>query len=69
MTKSTFVLNHRAYPFREGMTVHSVMVENNFDFVGIIVKINGMLIEEEVWKYAAITAGDNVEIIHIFGGG
>ncbi|MDR2570837.1 MAG: sulfur carrier protein ThiS [Oscillospiraceae bacterium] len=69
MTKSTIMLNHRSYPFREGMTIGSVMAENNFDFAGIIVRINGLLIEEEVWQYAAITAGDNVEIIHIFGGG
>jgi len=45
------------------------MAENNFDFSHIIVKINGAVIEEERWQTAAITAGDDVEIIHVFGGG
>jgi len=62
-------LNHRPYPYQKGATVGSLMVENNFDFSTIVVKINGVIIEEEAWTTAAITAGDNVEIIHIFGGG
>jgi len=45
------------------------MAENNFDFAAIIVKINGVVIEEDKWMTAAVNAGDNVEIIHIFGGG
>jgi len=62
-------LNNRPYPFKDGMTVASLMVENNYDFPSIIVKINGELINEECWSSAAVNAGDNVEIIHIFGGG
>jgi len=45
------------------------MAENNFNFSHIIVKINGAVIEEDLWPVSAIAAGDNVEIIHIFGGG
>ena len=68
--KDSFIqLNHRQYPYKEGMTISSLMAENNFDFPSIIVKINGTLIDEEAWKKTEITAGDNVEIIHIFGGG
>ena len=65
----TIELNHRPYPFREGSTVSSLMVENNFCFSHIIVKINGAVVEEDLWPVAAIAAGDNVEIIHVFGGG
>ena len=62
-------LNNRPYPFKDGSTISSLMMENNFDFPSIIVKINGALIEEDLWSKAKISAGDNVEIIHIFGGG
>ncbi|MCL2152003.1 MAG: sulfur carrier protein ThiS [Oscillospiraceae bacterium] len=62
-------LNHREYPYREGATVSSLMVENNFNFAHIIVRINGVVIEEDLWPNTAIDAGDNVEMIHVFGGG
>jgi len=62
-------LNNRPYPYKDGATIGSLMVENNFDFAAIIVKINGEIIEEEDWSSAAVSAGDNVEIIHLFGGG
>ena len=69
MPEPTIELNHRPYPFREGSTVSSLMAENNFDFSHIIVKINGAVIEEDLWPGKTIAAGDKVEIIHIFGGG
>ena len=69
MQEPTIQLNHRPYPFREGATVRTLMAENNFDFSHIIVKINGAVIEEDSWNEAKIAAGDNVEMIHIFGGG
>jgi len=69
MFEPTILLNKRPYPWREGATVGSVMAENNYTFNAIIVKINGQVIEEDVWSTTAIAAGDNVEVIHIFGGG
>ena len=69
MNNAKIKLNNRPYPFKEGATIASLMSENNFDFPSIIVKINGELIDCESWSTAAVAAGDNVEIIHIFGGG
>jgi len=65
----TIRLNHRKYPYHEGMTVKTLMSENNFDFTYMIVKINKKVIEEDAWESTSIDAGDKVEIIHIFGGG
>ena len=62
-------LNNRPYPYKDGVTIGSLMAENNFDFPAIIVKINGDIIDEEAWSTATVNAGDNVEILHIFGGG
>ena len=67
--KPFITLNHRLYPYREGMTISSLMEENNFEYSYIIVKINGARIGEEAWPTAAVAAGDQVEMIHIFGGG
>ena len=69
MSEQTIQLNNRPYPYKEGATIGSLMKENNFDFSTIIVKINGVVIEEEAWQIAAVSAGDNVEILHLFGGG
>jgi len=69
MNKQTIKLNNRPYPFTDGATIESLMEENNFDFPSIIVKINGDLIDENKWQTAKVSAGDNVEILHIFGGG
>ena len=69
MDNSFIQLNNRPYPFKDGMTIASLMAENNFDFPSIIVKINKELINDNEWSSATVNAGDNVEIIHIFGGG
>ena len=69
MNEQTIQLNNRPYPYKDGATIGSLMVENNFDFAAIIVKINSEIIEEDDWATAAVSAGDNVEIIHLFGGG
>ena len=67
--KSMIKLNNRPYPYKNGATIGTLMAENSFDFPSIIVKINGELIDETNWSTAAVNAGDNVEIIHVFGGG
>ena len=69
MSKLFIQLNNRPYPYTDGATIGSLMTENNFDFAAIIVKINGAIIEEDNWLTAAVNANDNVEIIHLFGGG
>jgi thiamine biosynthesis protein ThiS len=69
MTELTIQLNNRPYPWRDGATIGSIMAENNYDFCGIIVKINEALIEEDAWTHSIVSAGDKVEIIHVFGGG
>ena len=69
MNELSIQLNNRPYPHKAGMTIASLMAENNFDFPSIIVKINEELIDEEDWATAVVSEGDNVEIIHLFGGG
>jgi len=65
----TIELNHLPYPYKEAMTITTLMKEKNFNFSHIIVKINGAVIEEGEWPRTAIKAEDKVEMIHVFGGG
>ena len=65
----TIELNQRKHPYREGATVSTLMTENNFEHSSIVVKVNSELIEREAWPKTGLTAGDKVEIIHLFGGG
>jgi len=69
MNNQNIQLNNRPYPYKNGMTISSLMAENNFDFPSIIVKINDELIDEKHWQTTPVSNGDNVEIIHLFGGG
>ena len=68
--KRSIELNHRKHPYRDGMTISSLMAEKNYDHNYInIVKVNGAVIEEGAWDGTAVSAGDKVEMIHLFGGG
>ena len=62
-------VNNTEYPFREGMTVKTLMDEKNFVFHRIIVKVNGRLIEDTGYADTVLSDGDTVEAIHIFAGG
>ncbi len=62
-------LNNRPYPYEGGMTVASLMSDNNFVFHDIIIKVNGRLIRDEERETTSISDGDQVQMIHVFGGG
>ena len=62
-------VNHSDYPFREGMTIKTLMEEKGFIFHRIIVKLNGKVVEAANYTETSLKDGDNVEAIHIFAGG
>jgi len=62
-------VNNTEYPFREGMTIKTLMDEKDFVFHRIIVKVNGKLVEDSCYADTTLSDGDNVEAIHIFAGG
>lgn len=63
------MLNNQPYPFRAGLTVRSLMDEKGFVFQDIVVKINDKVIRDEDWSRTPIADGDDVKMLHIFGGG
>jgi len=63
------MINNSEHPFREGMTIKTMMEEKGFVFHRIIVKVNGQLIEDADYGNTVLCDGDDVQAIHVFGGG
>ena len=64
------ILNHREYKgFREGLTVQDVIDENQFTWPKLVVKQNGKVIWPEEYKTTKLNSGDDLEVIHLLGGG
>ena len=63
-------LNHRQYPgWREGITVQDVITENSFTWPKLVVKVNGKVIWPEEYEQAVLQETDDLEVIHLLGGG
>ena len=63
------MINNSEHPFREGITIKTVMEEKGFVFHRIIVKLNGRVIEDADYGSTLLSDGDDVRAIHVFGGG
>jgi sulfur carrier protein len=62
-------VNNTEHPFKPGMTIRSIMEEKNYNFPTLVVKINGRVIEDADFDVAEVNDGDDVMVMHIFGGG
>ncbi len=62
-------LNNRDFPWKEGMTVESVMQAKSFTYSRIIVKVNGQHVNQEDYSSTVINDGDEVQMIHLLAGG
>jgi thiamine biosynthesis protein ThiS len=62
-------VNYSDHPFRDGMTIKSLLDEKGFVFHRIIVKLNGKVVEDADYAAISLKDGDNVEAVHIFAGG
>jgi len=63
------MINNTEYPFRDGMTIKSLMEEKGFVFHRIIVKLNGHVIEDADYAGTTLSDGDDIQAIHVFAGG
>ena len=62
-------VNNKDHPFREGLTIKTLMDEKGFVFHRIIIKHNGKVVEDSKLSEILVNDGDNLEFIHIFAGG
>ncbi len=63
-------LNHRDYKdWREGLTVQTLLAENKFTWPKLVVKLNGKVIWPEEYGTTVLAETDDLEVIHLLGGG
>lgn len=63
-------LNHRGYDgWREGLTVQELIQECRFTWPKLVVKRNGKVIWPEEYGAAVLDEEDDLEVIHLLGGG
>ena len=63
-------LNHRDYKdWREGLTVQALLAENKFTWPKLVVKLNGKVIWPEEYESTVLNESDDLEVIHLLGGG
>jgi len=64
------VLNNRKETFKNNqLTISELLVEKNFTFKFLVIKINRKLIKKENYKTATIKDGDDVMVLHLISGG
>lgn len=63
-------LNHREYGgWREGLTVQALIEEQKFTWPKLVVKLNGRVVWPEEYGTTALNEADDLEVIHLLGGG
>ena len=64
------ILNHKEYKsWREGLTIQDVIDENTFTWPKLVIKRNGKVIWPEEYGSTVLEETDDLEIIHLLGGG
>ncbi len=59
-------VNNRPFPYEAGMTIGDILERNRFTYEGLIIRVNGQLVEDRGFP---IHDGDDVKVIHICQGG
>jgi sulfur carrier protein len=62
-------LNNRPMEYEPDMTIKSLIKKMKFTHPMLIVRINGVLIEEALYADTPVQDGDDVKIIHPIAGG
>jgi len=64
-------VNGYDFPWEEGLTITRLLEKKGYTFHVnlIVVKINNTIISEEEFDTTLINDGDEVQALHIFGGG
>ncbi len=63
------ILNNDKYQCKENSTIQKIIDENNFVYKLLVVKLNGEVIEDYLWQQTTVSEGDDLQILHLFGGG
>ena len=63
-------LNNRPYTgWREGLSIQDLINENKFTWPKLIVKVNNQLVWPEDYGNVVLLEEDDLQVIHLLGGG
>lgn len=62
-------VNGDPHPWREGLTVQALLVEKNYTFPLRVIFVNKQLVKKESIPTTVLHDGDQVEVVHLIGGG
>ena len=54
---------------KSSISIEELLSIKNFTFELLVIKVNGTLIKKEFYSSTLIKEGDEVQVIHVFGGG
>lgn len=62
-------VNNNDFPYEVGLTISDILSKKKYMDHMIVVKVNMTFIKKENYKTKVINDGDDVLVIHLFGGG
>lgn len=62
-------VNNNDFPFEEELSISDILKAKKYMDHMIIVKVNDLFIRKEDYPTKTVKDGDDVKVIHLFGGG
>lgn len=62
-------VNNTPFPFEEKMSIDDILKKKRYMDHMIVVRVNGNHVRPEDYKTKIVADGDDVKVIHLFGGG
>jgi len=62
-------VNNRDFPYEEGLTIGDILKKKRYMDHMIVVKVNNLFVRKEDYESKTVKDGDDVKVIHLFGGG
>lgn len=62
-------VNGEAMAWREGLTVHDVLVARNFRFPLLIITVDGELVAPKAYEGTLVPDGAELQVMHLMSGG
>ena len=62
-------VNNNDFPYEEGLTISDILSKKRYMDHMIVVKVNNHFVRKEDYPLKTVKDGDDVKVIHLFGGG
>lgn len=62
-------VNNNDFPYEEGLTITMILKKKKYMDHMIVVRVNDHFVRKEDYPSKTVNDGDDVKVIHLFGGG